>query len=205
MSLQPSPSRLSDVWLFFSKFCRQGTRVGSVVPSSGQFARRMLMGIDWTNARCVVELGAGTGAVTEEMLRQANGACRCIIIERDADFCRRLGERFPGAEIIHADACDLESLLKERQIDEVDCILCGLALPWFNEANRHRVLDGSRRLLTRGGSFRQMTYMPWLHYATYHRYFETVGFRWVFLNVPPGGFYLCEKPREEGGGLTASV
>src|SRR5436190_16284789 len=87
----PRRSRLSDVWLFFSKFCRQGTRVGSVVPSSSQFARRMLMGIDWTQSRCVVELGAGTGAVTAEMLRQANGACRCVIIERDADFCRRLG------------------------------------------------------------------------------------------------------------------
>jgi phospholipid N-methyltransferase len=196
MSLQPPPSRLSDVWLFFSKFCRQGTRVGSVVPSSGQFARRMLTGIDWRVARCVVELGAGTGAVTAEMLRQAGATCRCVIIERDADFCRRLGERFPAAEIVHADACNLESLLRDRGIDRVDHILCGLALPWFNEENRHRVLDSSRRVLGASGSFRQMTYMPWVHYGTYHRYFHSVGFRWVFLNVPPGGFYLCEKPRE---------
>src|SRR5580765_8543416 len=141
MSSTTRRSRLSDVWLFFSKFCRQGTRVGSVVPSSGRFARRMLHGIDWSQARCVVELGAGTGAVTAELLRQAGADCRCLIVERDGDFCQRLREHFPHAEVVHADACDLESLLQDRQIAAVDHILCGLALPWFTPENRHKVLD----------------------------------------------------------------
>jgi phospholipid N-methyltransferase len=153
------------------------------------------MDIDWSQAPCVVELGAGTGPVTAELLRQSGGAGRCLIIERDVDFCARLNERFPGAEIVNADACDLETLLKDRQVERVDHILCGLALPWFSAENRHKLLDASRRLLAPRGTFRQMTYMPWLHYATYYRYFESVDFRWVFLNVPPGGYYLCEQPR----------
>jgi len=155
----------------------------------------MLSGIDWQQAKCVVELGAGTGAITAELLRQRGSACRCLIIERDAEFCQRLRERFPTAEIVQADACDLDLLLRERHVERVDHILCCLTLPWFSPDNRHKVLDASRRSLAPAGSFRQMTYMPWVHYATYHRYFEDVRFRWVLLNIPPGGFYLCEKPR----------
>lgn len=187
---------LSDVWLFVSKSWQQGTRVGSVAPSSSWFARRMLMGIEWSQARCVVELGAGTGAITAEVLRLAKKSCRCLIVERDAEFCQRLRERFSDAEIVQADACDLETLLKARNIAAVDHVICCLALPWFTPVDRHKILDASRRLLVPQGSFRQMTYMPRLHYSTYYRYFETAEFRWVLLNVPPGGFYLCEKPRE---------
>jgi phospholipid N-methyltransferase len=155
----------------------------------------MLDGIDWPATRCVVELGAGTGAITAELLRRAPAGCRCLIVERDPDFCRLLAAHFPAAEVIEADACDLDRLLADRHVEAVDHILCDLALPWFTPRNRHRVLDASRRRLAGHGTFRQMTYMPWLHYATYHRYFAEVGFRWVFWNVPPGGYYLCRAPR----------
>ena len=37
-SIPRSDSRQPDWWLFFRKFCTQGTRVGSVVPSSAAFA-----------------------------------------------------------------------------------------------------------------------------------------------------------------------
>jgi phospholipid N-methyltransferase len=196
MSTARSARQTPDWWLFFLKFCRQGTRVGSVVPSSSWYARRMVEDIDWSRARCVVELGAGTGAITFELLRQAPSSCRCLIVERDVDFCGRLGERFPAAEIVHGDACHLPQILRERQVATVDHVLCGLALPWFTPADRHRVLDACRRCLTPAGTFRQMTYMPWLHTATYRRYFGAVGFRWVVLNVPPGGYYLCRTPKD---------
>jgi phospholipid N-methyltransferase len=140
MSSQRSRSRLSDLWLFFSKFCRQGTSVGSIVPSSGPFARRMVTDIEWSQARCIVELGAGIGAVTAELLRQKSRTCHCLIIERDADFCARLHERFPDAEVINADACELDRLLIDRNIESVDHILCGLGqtLPDLGAGVRER-------------------------------------------------------------------
>ncbi|MFO0970274.1 MAG: methyltransferase domain-containing protein [Gemmataceae bacterium] len=193
-----SRQRLPDWWLFLQKFLRQGTRVGSVTPSSPWFARRLLEGIDLKQARCVVELGAGTGAVTRELLRRASASCRCLIVERDADFCVRLREHFPRAEIVEADACDLDALLRSRGVERVDHVVSGLALPWFTPAARHKVLDASRRCLTLSGSFRQLTYIPWVHAPMYRRYFERADFRWVFWNVPPGGFYECCRPRPEG-------
>jgi phospholipid N-methyltransferase len=197
-SAQPPERRPSGRWLFLAKFFRHGTVIGAVAPSSRWLARAMLDGIDWQAARCVVELGAGTGAVTAELLRRAGGRCRAVVIERDADFCDHLRSRFPGAEVAQADARNLGRLLAERGVAAVDHVLCGLALPWFTPADRHTILDGSRRLLTPEGSFRQLTYMPWIHTKVYRRYFEQVGFRFVWRNFPPGGCYVCRVPRPEG-------
>jgi phospholipid N-methyltransferase len=188
----------SDRWLFFTKFLRQGTTIGAVVPSSRWFARKLVRDIDFAAARCVVELGAGTGPITTELLRRGAGRCRTLVIERDPDFCARLRQRFPTAEVIEADACDLSRLLAERQIATVDHVLCGVALPWFTAADRHRLLDSARRHLAPQGTFRQLTYMPWLHTHVYRRYFHRVGFRFVLRNVPPGGFYVCRGPLSKG-------
>jgi phospholipid N-methyltransferase len=183
-----------DWWLFLTKFFRHGTTIGAVAPSSPWLARRFVEGIDFSRMNCVVELGAGTGSITQEVLRQAGQGCRAIIVERDPDFCTCLRQRFPGAEIAEADARDLCQILDERKIETVDHVFCGLALPWFARPDRHRILDTIRTRLTRDGSYRQLTYMPWLHTREYRRYFEKVGFRFVFRNLPPGGFYVCSGP-----------
>lgn len=192
----PPPNRKSpDWWLFVAKFFRQGTIIGAVTPSSRWMARRLLQDIDLTGDCCVVELGAGTGPITAELLRVAGPRCRAIVVERDPDFCARLRGRFPSAEVVEADARDLERLLSERRIQQVDHVLCGLALPWFAPPDRHCILDCVRRHLAANGSFRQLTYMPWLHTREYRRYFDRVGFRLVVRNLPPGGFYVCSEPK----------
>ena len=184
---------------YLTKFLRLGTVVGAVVPSSRWFARQIVEGIDFGSAGCIVELGAGTGPVTAELLHRAAPRCRTLIIERDPDFCARLRARFPSAEVIQDDAGNLERVLAERAIPRVDHVVCGLALPWLTPQDRHTLLDTIRRRLAPQGTFRQLTYMPWIHAPVYRRYFQQVGFRLVMRNIPPGGFYLCREPREITG------
>ena len=132
--------RPPDWLLFFSKFLRQGRAIASFVPSSTYLARAVVEGIDFAKARCVVELGAGTGPITAELLRRARG-CRVVIVERDPDFCARLRERFPGADIAQADAVEVERLLDQRGIGKVDHFLCGLPLPSFPLPAKNAVLE----------------------------------------------------------------
>jgi phospholipid N-methyltransferase len=187
--------RCPDAWLFFTKFLRHGTAIAALVPSSRWLARAAVGAIDFGRARCIVELGAGTGPITAELLRRAYGRCRTLIVERDSDFCARLRQRFPRADIAHADAGDLDHLLTERQIDCVDHVISGLPLPSFAATDRDRVLGVVSRRLAAGGTFRQLTDMPWIYYRLYQRYFAEVLFRLVPLNFPPGGVYICRRPR----------
>lgn len=179
-------------WLMFTKFLRRGKVIASVAPSSRFMVRTILRGIDFSKCDCVVELGAGTGPVTAEVLKRAAGTkCRCLFIEFDPDLCRHLRERFPKAEIIEADACDLDQILEERGIKKVNHILCGLPLPSFPEEGRNRILATAARCLIEDGVFRQLTVMPWIYYRLYRRYFADVRFKFVPLNFPPGGVYMC--------------
>ena len=187
--------RCPDWLLFFSKFLRHGSAIASFVPSSTYLARAVVQNLDFQKSRCIVELGAGTGPITAELLRLAPPTCRVLIVERDADFCLRLRERFPGADVVQADAVDLDRLLSERGIEQVDHFLCGLPLPSFERSACDRILDVVNRRLPADGTFRQLTHMPWVYYRMYRRYFADVGFRFVMRNLPPAGFYTCRRPK----------
>jgi phospholipid N-methyltransferase len=187
----PDISTRPEWWLMLTKFLERGRTIASFAPSSRWMARATVRDIDFSMAGCIVELGAGTGPITKEILGRAGKDCRVISLELDADLCRHLRRRFPNAEVLEADAADLGRLLDERGIDKVDHILSGLPLPSIPEDIRNRILDVCARRLKPEGSFRQLTIMPWIYYRMYRRYFQDIRFRFVFRNLPPGGVYFC--------------
>ena len=158
----PDISTRPEWWLMLTKFLERGRTIASFAPSSRWMARTTVRGIDFSKARCIVELGAGTGPITKEILARAGKQCRVISLELDSDLCRHLQRRFPNAEVLGANAVDLGRLLDERGIDKVDHILSGLPLPSIPEDTRDRILDVCARRLKPDGSFRQLTIMPWI-------------------------------------------
>jgi phospholipid N-methyltransferase len=188
----PKNHRGPDWWLMVRKFFRKGTEIASVAPSSKGMVRTMLKGIDFTNTRTLVELGAGTGPVTAELVQRAAGTnCRLLIVEMDPDFCARLRKKFPGTEIIQGDATDLDRILTERGIDRVDQIVSGLPTPSLPKPAYERLFAAVGRRLDPAGDFRQLTIMPWVFAKFYKKFFADVRFKLVPMNVPPGGVYTC--------------
>jgi phospholipid N-methyltransferase len=175
----------------FTKFLRHGTSIASFAPSSRFIARALLKGIDFEKARCIIELGAGTGPITKVLLQRARPHTKVVVIEREPDFCTRLRQRFPGADIVQADAAQLDDLLAERGIAQADHVISGLPLPSFPADLRDSIIAASVSKLAPEGTFRQITAMPWVYYRLYRRYFTDVRFKLVPLNLPPGGVYIC--------------
>src|SRR5262249_27458251 len=134
---QPADTRSApDWWLMLTKFLQRGRVIASFAPSSRFMARASVRGIDFDRSKCIVELGAGTGRITAELLRRTGKNTRLIIVELDADLCRYLRQRFPGAEIVEANAVDLDHVLDQRGIGKVDHIVSGLPLPSIPEEIR---------------------------------------------------------------------
>ena len=186
-----------DWWIFFRKFVKHGTDIASFAPSSRFLSRLICKGIDYDTATCIVELGAGTGPVTEVLLKNVRPHTKLIVVERDADFCARLRERFPEADIVEGDAAKLEELLAERDIPHVDHVVSGLPLPSFPAELRDAVLASVAKTLAPGGTFRQLTVTPWVYYKLYRGYFRDVRFKFEPRNLPPAGVYVCSgyEPR----------
>ncbi len=175
-------------------FLRHGRQIASVAPSSRAMARAVAAGINWAEVRHLVELGAGTGPITAELVRHLRPQSRLLVIELDPVLCGRLRARFahiPNLEVIHGDAARLEGYLAERGIRQIDHVLSGLPLPSFPPPLREEILQAAARLLAPGGTFRQLTVMPLIYYRLYARYFSDVRFRFVPWNLPPGGVYIC--------------
>jgi len=185
---------MGDLWLVLRKFVGNARSVATVAPSSRFLSRAILRGIDWSKTRCVVELGAGTGPITEHLVKTAPPGVRLVINEFDPDFCRLLKSKFPTADVIEGDARALGAMLARRGINQVDYVLSGLPLTHFSESDRAAVIDQTGALLSPDGEFRQLTTAPWLYRGLYRRYFRDVSFKLVVRNVPPGGVYYCRGP-----------
>lgn len=189
--LSPRSSRGPDWWLMLRKFVSHGTAIASFSPSSRFLARSMVRGIDWRKAKCVVELGAGTGPITKELIGAAAPTTKLVIVERDPDFCRLLRSKFPNHDIVEGDACQLDAILAARSIKKADHVISGLPLPSFPTQLRDSIIRMSAKVLGQDGEFRQITNMPWIYQGLYKSYFRDVSFRLVPLNLPPGGVYFC--------------
>jgi len=181
----------SDLHLVIRNLLSNAKTVATVAPSSRALSRAILHGIDWSKTKCVVELGAGTGPITEQLVQAAPPGTQLIVNEFLPDFCQALRIKFPKVEIVEGDARNLTEMLAERGITQVDHVLSGLPLTHFSPADRDSVIDQAAKVLASGGEFRQLTTAPWLYKGLYRRYFRDVSFKLVLWNLPSGGVYTC--------------
>lgn len=109
----------------------------------------------------VVELGAGTGVITEALLAQGIAPHRLVIVECAPDFAALLQRKFPAVKVICADAQDLQaSLRKARVAQPVRTIISGLPLLTMDPHQRDRILRECCNLLDPAGRLVQFTYGP---------------------------------------------
>ena len=106
----------------------------------------------------VVELGAGTGTLTQAILERGVRATDLHLVEQNDAFARILRTRFPGATIVHEDAETLNETLSDLA-GKIDFVISGLPILWFNKDKKTRILDATFTLLKRGGALHQFTYV----------------------------------------------
>jgi phosphatidylethanolamine/phosphatidyl-N-methylethanolamine N-methyltransferase len=141
---------------FFKNWLQDPFQVASIVPSSRSLAR--LMATDLHSGARVVELGAGTGTLTQALLERGVLPEDLYLVENNDAFARILGMRFPGATIVHAGAETLNERL-ESLAGTVDYVISGLPIVWFDKDKKTRILDAAFTLLKRGGALHQFTYL----------------------------------------------
>jgi len=180
--------------LHFRKWLRHTKRVASVTPSSRPLAEATCRHVDPDIPQVIVELGAGTGAVTRIAETLMHPESRIIAVEEDPEFARVLERTAPLAEVVVDDAGNLDRLLSERDVRHVDVVLNGLPTPSLKADVRDRVLDVIGGLDGQPW-VSQITVMPWVYLQFYRRLFEDVRFEPVFRNCPPGGVYHCRRVR----------
>lgn len=157
--------------------------VGAVWPSSRQLARRMAAQVPLSGSGLVVEVGAGTGAVTQALLDRGIPARRLWIVERSPAFVQHLRRRFPALTVVGGDAADLESLLPANAI--VDAVVSSLPLRSLPDDVVAAILKQWRQCLAMDGRLVQFTYALWGGDADRFPGFVAETDHYVWRNVPP--------------------
>src|SRR3954453_18339342 len=81
---------VSAPWLFAREWLNKPSAVGAVWPSSSQLAKGMAARVPSCGDGLVVELGGGTGAVTQALLERGINPKRLMVIERSPAFVQHL-------------------------------------------------------------------------------------------------------------------
>ncbi|MCC6301586.1 MAG: methyltransferase domain-containing protein [Gammaproteobacteria bacterium] len=150
-----------ELWGFFCAWLRAPGRIAAVVPSGGNLSRLMASQALSGGDGIVVELGAGTGAITAALLNQGIAPQRLVAVERSYQFSALLRRKFPAVKVVCADASDLCTSLRRACVDEpVRTIISGLPLLAMEAELRQRIVGECCALLGAEGKLVQFTYGP---------------------------------------------
>jgi phospholipid N-methyltransferase len=180
---------IADRVRFLRAFAAHPRQVGAILPTSRQAVRDMLDLGDVPGAALVVELGAGTGVQTGEILARMEPGARLIALEIDPRLARLLEERFddPRLQVVCGSA---EDLAKHLDGDLADVLVCALPFTSLEPGLRRRILDSLPRALASRGVALVIQYSPLIQ-SELRRRFPSVRRRISVLNVPPAFLFAC--------------
>jgi phospholipid N-methyltransferase len=189
----------------FSRFLRSPRTVGALSPSSRALAREIASRLPERRPCRVIELGPGTGALTEEILKGLGREDRFVAVELEPDFVRQLRQRWPTLEVVCGSAARLHDIATDLGMAPVDQIISGLPFATLPGEVTRQILENVEKTLRPGGRFTTFQYAPSYRLVTGVAFRRQMTARMgakperklVVRNVPPAFVLTWRK----GGGL----
>lgn len=158
MSAKDNANPLSEQFEFLRGLIARPKGVGAIAPSSPALARAIAHEIDPALPGPVLELGPGTGVVTEALIERGVAPSRITAIEYDPDFAVRVSERCPGVTVIRGDAFNLNETLGHTNSAPYAAVISGLPLLNWPMAARRALIEDAFRRLSPGAPLVQFSY-----------------------------------------------
>lgn len=193
--LRKIAQQLDNGRVFLRGFLAHPREVGSVVPSSRFLERRLVRAAGIAQARCVVELGPGTGGTTRALLRAAGAETQVLAIELSPVYHARLRAQLAQTRLALqlGSAEQLEQILHDRRLPPPDAIVSGIPFSTLPAAAADRVAAAVAQCLAPGGRF--VAYQVRAHVADFVRpYLGEPEVSWEWRNVPPVRVFRWVKP-----------
>lgn len=199
MSLQTTLSiakknlRIDDEVRFIRSWIEKPLSIGAVTPSGKVLARTMAGYVDPKSDGPVVELGPGTGPVTEALVQHGIAPARLVLVEFNPVFCRLLRTRYPDATVVQGDAYRLKALLGTMLREPAAAVVSGLPLMTKPLRTRLRLMGDAFALMSPGAPFIQFTYavVPPIPKAVPGVHAKPSELIW--LNLPPARVWVYRK------------
>lgn len=190
----PGRERFQDETRFIRSWLENPLRTGAVAPSGRFLAHTMASYIDPRRPGCVVELGPGTGAVTEALIQRGLEQQRLVLLEYNLDFCQLLRRRFPRATIVHGDAYDAREALADVVTEPCAGFVSGLPLFTKPLDQRLSLLAAAQDLMHPDAPFVQFTYSVVPPIPARSRHYTATASERIWRNIPPARVWVYRRP-----------
>lgn len=186
------PLRLDDEVRFLRSWIEKPLHMGAVMPSGKVLARTMARYVETQSDAPVIELGPGTGAITDALIAQGVEQKRLVLVEFNPGFCALLRERYPQATIVQGDAYRLDKTL--AAIDRpASAVVSGLPLVTKPMLARLRLIRDAFLKLAPGAPFVQFTYSVAPPIPKSLPGVSTEASERIWMNIPPARVWVYRK------------
>lgn len=180
--------------LFIQECLRKPKQMGAIAPSGPRLAKAMARWLPDDAHSAVIELGPGSGVVTEALLARGLAPSRLIAIEKSPELAEMLRKRFPEIRVIAGDAGDLDKIVLEHTGQpQVGGVISSLPLRSFPKELEALVTQKIHQVLKPGGCWVQFTYHTYKRWINGSRPFEFHSTEYILLNLPPARVLRYKK------------
>jgi phosphatidylethanolamine/phosphatidyl-N-methylethanolamine N-methyltransferase len=178
----------NDMTLFLRRWLANPLQMGSIIPSSPRLGELIARQIDSKSDSLVLELGAGTGAITKSLINEGISPKRIAVVEIVPEMADHLRTKFPKTTVLQADAFNLPIHLLKDPAAEIGTVICGIPLVLLNEAKQRQFIQQVEAVAP-GRGFLLYTYC-----ITSPLPYRTLGLEarrlaWTPLNFPPASVW----------------
>jgi phosphatidylethanolamine/phosphatidyl-N-methylethanolamine N-methyltransferase len=188
--------RLDDEVRFIRSWLERPLSIGAVTPSGRVLARAMARYVDPNSVGPVVELGPGTGPVTEALVEAGVDPSRLVLVEFNPNFCRLLRSRYPEATLVQGDAYSMRRLLETLLIQPAAAVVSGLPLVTKPIKMRLRLIRDAFDLMVPGAPFVQFTYSVASPLPRWAGGFTAEASERIWMNLPPARVWVYRKTED---------
>jgi phosphatidylethanolamine/phosphatidyl-N-methylethanolamine N-methyltransferase len=187
------PLRLDDEVRFLRSWIEKPLHMGAVMPSGRVLARTMAQYVDIKSTGPVVELGPGTGAITNALIEHGVDQKRLVLVEYNPGFCALLRERYPHATVVQGDAYTLRDSLWNVLAVPASAVVSGLPLVTKPMLTRLKLIREAFVALAPGAPFVQFTYSVAPPIPKSLPGVSTEASERIWMNLPPARVWVYRK------------
>jgi phosphatidylethanolamine/phosphatidyl-N-methylethanolamine N-methyltransferase len=187
------PLRLDDEVRFLRSWIEKPLHMGAVMPSGRVLARTMAQYIDVDSSGPVVELGPGTGAITNALIERGIDQKRLVLVEYNPGFCALLRDRYPQAKVVQGDAYKLRDSLWDVLRVPASAVVSGLPLVTKPMLTRLKLIRDAFLALAPGAPFVQFTYSVAPPIPKSLPGVSTEASERIWMNLPPARVWVYRK------------
>src|ERR1700744_1547056 len=185
--------RLDAEVRFIRSWIERPLTLGGGTPAGKILARARAGYVDPNSTGPVVELGPGTGPVTEALVEAGVDPARLVLVEFNPSFCRILKARYPAATFVQGDAYGMRRLLESLLLQPAAAFVSGLPLITKPIKMRLRLLRDAFDLMPPGAPFVQFTYSVASPVPKQFGGFTAEASERIWMNIPPARVWVYRK------------